>query len=157
MGAAVEDPMTERVTLRDRAEKAGDWIRRLVRRLRFGRARQRYERASSVPVASGGVDEEMLATNEAVIVYPETTPCICCGRSLQDWSAGNNQPIYGLEFAAAGHYPSSIWDNGSGELIVNICDPCLLGGARAGRVLKRTHPEPRRRGQPPVFEPWSGP
>jgi hypothetical protein len=139
------------------AEKTGPWIRRFVRWLRFGRAQASYERASAVLAASGGVDEEKLAADEAVIVYPDTIPCICCGRSLQDWSAGNNQPIYGLEFAAAGHYPSSIWDNGSGELIVNICDPCLLGGARVGRVLRRTHREPRRRGERPVFEPWRGP
>ena len=150
MGAAVEDAMTERVTLRDRAEKSGDRIRRFVRRLRFGLARRRYERASATLAASGGIDEEMLANDEAVTVYPDTIPCICCGRSLKDWSAGNNQPIHGLEFAAAGHYPSSIWDNGSGELIVNICDPCLLEGARAGRVLRGTRPEPRRRGQRPA-------
>lgn len=149
--------MTERVTLRDRAENFGSRIRRLVRRLSFGRARGRRERAFAVLAASGGIDEEMLATDEAVIVYPDTIPRICCGSPLQDWSAGNNQPIHGLEFAAAGHYPSSIWDNGSGELIVNICDPCLLAGAQAGRVLKRTHPEPRRRGQRSVFEPWRGP
>jgi hypothetical protein len=149
--------MTERVTLHGRAEKAGDRIRRFVRRLRFGLARRRYERASATLAASGGVDEEMLANDEAVIVYPDTIPRICCGRSLKDWSAGNNQPIHGLEFAAAGHYPSSIHDNGNGELVVNICDPCLLAGAQAGRVLKRTHPEPRHRGQRPVFEQWRGP
>lgn len=149
--------MTERVTLRDRAEKAGERIRDIVRRLHFWRARRRYERAAAVMAASGDVDEEMLAADEAALVYPDTIPCICCGRPLQDWSGGNNQPVHGLEFAAAGHYPSSIWDNGSGELIVNICDPCLLEGARAGRVLRRTHPQPRCRDQRPVFEPWRGP
>ncbi len=150
-----------------------NWILRIIRRLRFARARRRYERASAMLTASlAEVDLEMLADDEMVMVdrdaerpvpemrpedYPETIPCICCGKPLRDWSAGTNQPFEALELATGGHYPSAIYDDGSGELVVNICDPCLLAGAQAGRVLKRAYPEPRKRGDRAIFEPWRGP
>jgi hypothetical protein len=89
--------------------------------------------------------------------HPNTIACLCCGKPLKDWSMGNNQPIGGLEFAAAGHYPSSIHDDGSGDLIVNVCDDCLLTAAKDGRVLKRTYPETRRRGDRPTYTAWPGP
>lgn len=147
-----------------------NWIRELIRRLRFARARRRYERASAMLTRSlVEVDQEMLAEDEMVVVedgpipemrredYPEAIPCLCCGKPLRDWSGDNNQPFDALEFATRGHFPSVIFDGQPGELIVNVCDDCLLAGARAGRVLKRTYPEPQKRGDRAIFEPWKGP
>ncbi|MBX9846117.1 MAG: hypothetical protein K2Z80_30370 [Xanthobacteraceae bacterium] len=89
--------------------------------------------------------------------YPPTIPCLCCGKPLKDWSYGNNQPFDALEFATRGHYPSSIFDGQPGELVINVCDRCLLEGAAAERVLRRTYPKPRSRGERAIFEPWKGP
>ncbi|HZQ14058.1 MAG TPA: hypothetical protein VFB31_14735 [Pseudolabrys sp.] len=73
---------------------------------------------------------------------------------MKDWSWGNNQPFDALVFSSRGHYPSALFDDGSGELIVNICDDCLRAGAAEGRVLKRTWPTLRQRGDQPTFEKW---
>jgi len=89
--------------------------------------------------------------------YPEAMiPCFSCGKRLKDWSAGNNQPFNALEFSTYGHFPSSLFDPGdASELVVNLCDDCLRAGAMQRRVLRRTWPTPRQRGDRPTYEPWT--
>lgn len=83
------------------------------------------------------------------------TPCVICGRELDDESAGNNQPIAGLAFQCGGHWPSSVFDRGDGTwLEVNICEPCLHTAAERRRVLHGDRPHRRARA---AYSIWSWP
>jgi hypothetical protein len=71
-------------------------------------------------------------------------PCIKCGTQFEDGHGGmspdNVMPSVGTQFSSHGHYGSTAWDPMSdpSELIINICDPCLVFAADAGLVLKGT-------------------
>jgi hypothetical protein len=60
-------------------------------------------------------------------VTPETLPCLCCGKNLTNYMAGEGlQPNDGLHFSTGGHYGSAFFDPMNGErLDIMVCDECL--------------------------------
>lgn len=73
-------------------------------------------------------------------------PCVKCGKPLiqVDVTAAVNQPYGGTEFATVGHYGSTIHDELTEpseprmELVVNICDTCILRAVEAGVIQSRS-------------------
>ena len=68
---------------------------------------------------------------------PGTLPCIICHGKLENPPEikNGNQPNGGLEFIAAGHWPSTIIDIFDGRTLrINICDSCLLNAAENNLV-----------------------
>lgn len=70
-------------------------------------------------------------------------PCAKCGKPLINVDEGSdNQPCGGTEFVAVGHYGSTIHDEGGEdprmELVVNICDTCILRAVDAGVIQSRS-------------------
>jgi len=79
-----------------------------------------------------------------------TLPCVVCGAELEPAfnnpmaNAEPNQPHGGTTFLTNGHYGSTVFDQmDRTELQINLCDPCLLKAAEAGRVLHYAPPRPR--------------
>lgn len=76
-------------------------------------------------------------------------PCIVCGKPLKNvFEESDNQPYCGTEFTSYGHYGSTIWDemevvpdeDDSGaplQLVVNICDTCVLRALDDGTIQSR--------------------
>jgi len=77
-------------------------------------------------------------------------PCIKCGKPLRNCDEDiDNQPSGGTEFTTYGHYGSTIHDEvmflyeGAEkenllELVVNICDTCILRAIDAGIIQSRS-------------------
>jgi hypothetical protein len=80
--------------------------------------------------------------------------CIICGRALENWSGGDNQPVGGLAFQCSGHWPSAVFDAEPGWLEINICERCLHRAAARKRVLHgdRTGWQP-----PATYQLWQWP
>lgn len=74
----------------------------------------------------------------------QALPCIVCGKPLQNtFIEMTNQPSEGTAFESHGHYGSTAWDPMDGQYIeVNICDPCLVGAAKQGKVLQGRETKP---------------
>jgi len=67
-------------------------------------------------------------------------PCIKCGAELESFSTHNNHPVHGIEFTTYGHYGTTVFDPmDASELIVNICDPCMVEAIEQKRVLHFQH------------------
>lgn len=65
-------------------------------------------------------------------------PCIVCGHELRNVEQScDNQPYGGTAFKTHGHYGSTAFDpmDAGDFLEVNICDPCLVRAAHAGKVF----------------------
>jgi hypothetical protein len=80
--------------------------------------------------------------------------CIICGRELENWSGGDNQPVGGLAFQCSGHWPSAVFDAEPGWLEINICERCLRRAVARRRVLHghRTGWQP-----PATYQLWQWP
>jgi hypothetical protein len=66
-------------------------------------------------------------------------PCFVCDKTLPSFDQHHNHPAQGIEFRTYGHYGSTVFDPmDSSELIVNICDQCLLEGIKHQKVLHHT-------------------
>ena len=77
-------------------------------------------------------------------------PCIVCEKPLQNVFGGSdNQPYCGTEFTTYGHYGSTIHDSYDGlhlddttgeaiQLVVNICDTCIVRAIDAGVIQGRS-------------------
>lgn len=72
-------------------------------------------------------------------------PCIVCEKPLKNIDEDvDNQPWGGTEFTSYGHYGSTIhdsipWDeNHSIQLVVNICDTCILRALDADVIQGRS-------------------
>lgn len=94
-----------------------------------------------------------------------TLPCIRCGKRLEsairddrpEWQP-ENQPSGGTTFIARGQYGSTVFDPESHRfsaefLEINVCDECMVGVAKTGRVLHGVTPRPLL----PDYEPWTLP
>jgi hypothetical protein len=72
-------------------------------------------------------------------------PCVKCNKPLINTDEGDdNQPYVGTEFASCGHYGSTIHDAVAMdgiylELVVNLCDTCILRAVEAGVIQSRAH------------------
>jgi hypothetical protein len=72
-------------------------------------------------------------------------PCIVCAKPLINVDQGaDNQPYGGTEFTTLGHYGSTIHDSFVAEsdepqmqLVVNICDTCILRAIDQGVIQSR--------------------
>jgi hypothetical protein len=69
-------------------------------------------------------------------------PCVKCGKPLRNADEGSdNQPYGGTEFTTTGHYGSTIHDEMGNEprmeLVVNLCDTCILRAVEAGVIQSR--------------------
>jgi hypothetical protein len=69
-------------------------------------------------------------------------PCIKCNKPLINVDEScSNQPHVGTEFTTLGHYGSTIHDemyeDSPLELVVNICDTCILRAIEAGVIQSR--------------------
>ena len=74
----------------------------------------------------------------------DSLPCVKCGKPLRNVDEGiDNQPAGGTEFVTLGHYGSTIHDElpvtgkPRMELVVNICDTCILRAIEAGVIQSR--------------------
>lgn len=71
-------------------------------------------------------------------------PCIVCEKPLKNISEDqDNQPHCGTEFTTIGHYGSTIHDEIAAagppiELVVNLCDTCILRALDAGTIQGRS-------------------
>ena len=77
-------------------------------------------------------------------------PCVKCGKPLGNTDEGSdNEPAGGTEFTSYGHYGSTIHNEvmflEEGEdladklqLVVNICDTCILRAIDAGVIQSRS-------------------
>lgn len=75
-------------------------------------------------------------------------PCIKCGKPLKNVDEDSeNQPYGGTEFQTYGHYGSTIHDAMPGfqddpeesmQLVVNVCDTCILRAIDAGVIQSRS-------------------
>ncbi len=72
-------------------------------------------------------------------------PCVKCNKPLINCDEGSdNQPYAGTEFISYGHYGSTIYDaveidGTSMELVVNLCDTCILRAVEAGVIQSRAN------------------
>ncbi len=67
----------------------------------------------------------------------EPLPCLVCKKPLRAALEGQQNHPMGNVFVSRGNYGSTVWDPmDGGWLEVNVCDPCLVGAASAGRVLR---------------------
>ena len=70
-------------------------------------------------------------------------PCFKCGKPLINVDeTSENQPYVGTEFTTLGHYGSTIHDEMNPdevrlELVLNICDTCILRGIDADVIQSR--------------------
>ena len=65
-------------------------------------------------------------------------PCFVCDKALPSFDQRHNHPTQGIEFRTYGHYGSTVfdpWTMDSSELLINICDQCLLEGIKNKKVL----------------------
>lgn len=81
-------------------------------------------------------------------------PCLVCGRELERAFSMSAVPNRGLTFEARGHRRSDVFGGVYADqfLSVNVCDGCLTGASREGRVMLLIYPEPERR--EPKAEEW---
>jgi len=90
---------------------------------------------------------------------PDRPPaCVCCGNSqlrsvdpyFPLW-----QPYKGTVFSTYGQYGSTVYDAEHRQLIIIVCDDCLLKKAAAGQVLQQTLPACVHQHETVVI--WEGP
>lgn len=74
-------------------------------------------------------------------------PCVKCGKPLKNVDVScSNQPHCGTEFTTTGHYGSTIHDEIGDdeivlELVVNLCDTCILRAIEADVIQSRGYRE----------------
>jgi hypothetical protein len=62
-------------------------------------------------------------------------PCIVCGKHLATIDLPNHADDAN-EFCTHGQYGSTVFDPVNGDhLAINVCDECIVAGAKLGRVL----------------------